>query len=170
MAAKKKKPKPKPKRKQKETSSPTKYSSVTELSLKLQDLALSSSSVVTTSTVEEAKQEKEQKDSNKHDYLCLIDSPARENCNNAWSTMDRFGVGSSSCSLYPETEIIDLISPCPEARSRSVSRSYQEQKNHDHQLETVIELSDSETDDEEHCKKARELRIFLENIRKDIIL
>lgn len=169
MAAKKKKPKPK--RKQKETSSPTKYSSVAELSLKLQDLALSSSSIVTASTVEEAEQEKvQQKNSKKHDYLCLIDSPARENCNNAWPTMDRFGVGSSTCSLYQETEVIDLISPCPEARSRSVSRSYQEQKSHDHQLETVIELSDSETDDEEHCKKARELRIFLENIRKDIIL
>ncbi|KAL1217301.1 Single-strand DNA endonuclease 1 [Cardamine amara subsp. amara] len=168
MAAKKKKPKPK--RKQKETSSPTKYSSVTELSLKLQDLALSSSSTVTTTSTVEAEQEKEQQNSKKHNYLCLIDSPARENCNNAWSTtMDRFDAGPNSCLFYPETEVIDLISPCPEARSRSVSRSYQEQKSHDHQLETVIELSDSETDDEEHCRKARELRIFLENIRKDYI-
>ncbi|VVB05001.1 unnamed protein product [Arabis nemorensis] len=172
MEAKKKKPKPKqkqPKSKQKETSSPTKSSSLIELSLELQHLDLNSTSVVT-STVEEAEQEKEQEKSKKHDYLCLIDSPARENCNNDWSTMDRFSVGPSSCSLYPETEVIDLISPCPEARSRRVSKSYEEEKSHDHNLETVIELSDSETDDEEHSRKAREFRMFLENIKKDIIL
>jgi len=168
MAAKKKKPKPK--QKQKETSSPTKSSSLVELSLELQHLDLNSTSLVSRSTLEEAEQENEQQNSKKHDYLRLIDSPDRENCNNAWSNRDRLGVGMSSFPLYPETEVIDLISPCPEARSRSVSRSYQEQKSHDHQLETVIELSDSETDDEEHCKKARELRIFLQNIRKDIIL
>ncbi|CAD5325257.1 unnamed protein product [Arabidopsis thaliana] len=168
MAAKKKKPKPK--QKQKETSSPTKSSSLVELSLELQHLDLNSTSLVSRSTLEEAEQENEQQNSKKHDYLRLIDSPDRENCNNAWSNRDRLGVGMSSFPLYPETEVIDLISPCLEARSRSVSRSYQEQKSHDHQLETVIELSDSETDDEEHCKKARELRIFLQNIRKDIIL
>ncbi|KAG7560151.1 Chromo-like domain superfamily [Arabidopsis thaliana x Arabidopsis arenosa] len=168
MAAKKKKPKPK--QKQKETSSPTKSSSLAELSLELQHLDLNSTSLVTRSTVEVSEQANEQQNSKKHDYLCLIDSPDRENCNNAWSTRNKFGDGLSSFSLYPETEVIDLISPCPEARSRSVSRSHQEQKRQDHQLETVIELSDSETDDEEHCKKARELRIFLENIRKDIIL
>lgn len=169
MEAKKKKPKPKqkqPKSKEKETSSPTKSSSLIELSLKLQQIDLS----VATGTIEEVEQEKEQQNSKKHDYLCLIDSPAKENTNKDWSTVDRFGVGSSSCSLYPETEVIDLTSPCPEARSRCMSRSYQEQKSHDHQLETVIELSDSETDDEEHCRKRRELRMFLENIRKDIIL
>lgn len=168
-----KKPKPKQKQlksKHKETSSPTKSSSLIELNLELQHLVLNSTSVVTTSTVQEAEQEKEQENSKKHNYLRLIDSPAKENGNNGWPTTDRFGFGPSSCSSYPETEVIDLISPCPEARSRSVSRNYQEQKSHDHQLETVIELSDSETDDEEHCRKARELRMFLENIRKDIIL
>ncbi|XP_023639247.1 flap endonuclease GEN-like 2 isoform X2 [Capsella rubella] len=169
MAAKKKKPKPK--QKQKNTSSPTKSSSLTELSLELQHLTLNTTSVVTTSTLEKAGQEKEkQENSKKHDYLCLIDSPERENSNNAWSEMDRFSVGPSSCSLYPETEVIDLISPCPETRPPRVSRSYQEKKSHDQQLESVIELSDSETDDEEHCKKARELRMFLQNMRKDIIL
>ncbi|CAH2064790.1 unnamed protein product [Thlaspi arvense] len=172
MEARKKKPKQKqPKSKQTETSSPDKSSSLIELSLKLQQIALSSTSVVATSTIEETEQEKEQQNPKKHNYLCLIDSPAKENSNNDWSAMDRFvGVGLSSCSLYQETEVIDLISPCPESRSRSVSRSYQEEKSHDHKLETVIELSDSETDDEEHCRKSRELRMFLENIRKDIIL
>ncbi|CAA7056390.1 unnamed protein product [Microthlaspi erraticum] len=173
MEAKKKKPKPKqkqPKSKEKETSSPTKSSSLIELSLKLQEIDLNSTSAVASNTIEEAGQEKEPQISKKHDYLCLMDSPTKENSNNDWSTMDRFDVGSSSCSSYPETEVIDLISPCPEARSRSMSRSYEEQKSHDHQLETVIELSDSETDDEEHCRKRRELRMFLENIRKDIIL
>ncbi|XP_024013688.1 flap endonuclease GEN-like 2 isoform X2 [Eutrema salsugineum] len=167
MEAKKKKPKPKqkqPKSKQKETSSPTKSSSLIELSLKLQHIVLNPTSV------EEAEQEKEQQNPKKHNYLSLIDSPAKENSNSDWSIMDRFGVTSSSCSLYPETEVIDLISPCPEVRSRSMTRSYQEQKSHDQKLETVIELSDSETDDEEHCRKSRELRMFLENIKKDIIL
>ncbi|CAN7110732.1 unnamed protein product [Brassica rapa subsp. narinosa] len=186
MEAKKKKKKPKqkqPKSKEKETSSPSKASSLIELSLQLQQIDLSSTSDLATSTIEEAEQEKEQQKSKKHDYLRLIDSPAKENSSIGWSTIGKFGVGSSSYSFYPETEVIDLISPCPEARSRNVSRSYQEQKSQEqkclhHKLENVIELSDSETDDDddddddddgEHCRKARELRMFLQNIRKDVI-
>lgn len=181
-AKKKKKKKPKqkqPKSKEKETSSPSKASSLIELSLQLQQIDLSSTSDLATSTIEEAEQEKEQQKSKKHDYLRLIDSPAKENSSIGWSTIGKFGVGSSSYSFYPETEVIDLISPCPEARSRNVSRSYQEQKSQEqkclhHKLENVIELSDSETDDDddddgEHCRKARELRMFLQNIRKDVI-
>ncbi|CAN8278277.1 unnamed protein product [Cochlearia groenlandica] len=164
-AKKKKKPKQKQaKSKQKETSSPTKCSSLIELSLKLQDIVLDS-----TSTIEDAERERDQQNSKKHEYLCLIDSPAKENWNIDWSTTNRSGV---SCSLYPETEFIDLISPCPKARPHNAAtRSYQEQqKSHDdEQLDSVIELSDSETDDEEHCRKSRELRMFLKNIRKDII-
>ncbi|KAF2542565.1 hypothetical protein F2Q68_00031217 [Brassica cretica] len=237
MEAKKKKKKPKQKQSkstERETSSPTKASSLIELSLQLQQIDLNSTSTLAISTMEEAEQEKEQQKSKKHDYLRLIDSPAKENSSIGWSTIRRFGVGPSSYSFYPETEVIDLISPCPEARSRNVSRMYQEQKSHeqkcldhklenvielsdsetddddddetevidlispcpearsrnvsrmyqeqksheqkclDHKLENVIELSDSETDDDdddgEHCRKARELRMFLENIRKDVIL
>ncbi|KAF3598839.1 hypothetical protein F2Q69_00035868 [Brassica cretica] len=190
MEAKKKKKKPKQKQSkstERETSSPTKASSLIELSLQLQQIDLNSTSTLAISTMEEAEQEKEQQKSKKHNYLRLIDSPAKENSSTGWSTIRRFGVGPSSYSFYPETEVIDLISPCPEARSRNVSRRYQEQKSHeqkclDHKLENVIELSDSETDDDggdddddddddgEHCRKARELRMFLENIRKDVIL
>ncbi|CAH8295234.1 unnamed protein product [Eruca vesicaria subsp. sativa] len=177
-AKKKKKPKQKqPKSKERETSSPTKASSLIELSLQLQQIDLNSTSVLARSTVEEAGQEKEQHKSKKHDYLRLLDSPAKENSNNGWSTIGNFGVGPSSCSFYPEAEVIDLISPCLKARSKNVSRSYQEQKcqeqkSLDHKLENVIELSDSDADDDddEHCRKARELRMFLENIRKDVIL
>ncbi|KAG2311418.1 hypothetical protein Bca4012_025984 [Brassica carinata] len=175
-AKKKKKPKQKqPKSKERETSSPTKASSLIELSLKLQQIDLNSTSVLATSTIEEAEQEKEQKKSKKPDYLRLLDSPAKENSSIGWSAIGRYGVGPSSCSFYSETEVIDLISPCPQARSQNVSRSYQElksqeQKCHDRKLENVIELSDSDTDNDEHCRKARELRMFLENIRKDVIL
>ncbi|XP_018469690.2 single-strand DNA endonuclease 1 [Raphanus sativus] len=176
-AKKKKKPKQKqPKSKERETSSPTKASSLIELSLKLQQIDLNSSSFLATSTIEEAEQEKEQRKPKKHDYLRLLDSPAKENSSIGWSTVGSFGAGPSSYSFYPETEVINLISPCPEARSRNVSRSYQElksqeQKCHDQKLENVIELSDSDTDDDdEHCRKARELRMFLENIRNDVIL
>ncbi|KAF8094995.1 hypothetical protein N665_0347s0016 [Sinapis alba] len=175
-AKKKKKPKQKqPKSKERETSSPTKSSALMELSLKLQHIDLNSTSVLATSTKEEAEQEKEQKKSKKHDYLRLIDSPAKENSSIGWSTIGSFSVGPSSCSFYSETEVIDLISPCPEARSRSYQeQKCQEQTCLDHKLENVIELSDSDTDDDdvddEHCRKARELRMFLENIRKDVIL
>ncbi|KAH0903086.1 hypothetical protein HID58_042589 [Brassica napus] len=157
MEAKKKKKKPKQKQSkstERETSSPTKASSLIELSLQLQQIDLNSTSTLAISTMEEAEQEKEQQKSKKHDYLRLIDSPAKENSSIGWSTIRRFGVGPSSYSFYPETEVIDLISPCPEARSRNVSRRYQEQKSHeqkclDHKLENVIELSDSETDDDD---------------------
>ncbi|KAA8533741.1 hypothetical protein F0562_031258 [Nyssa sinensis] len=68
-------------------------------------------------------------------------------------------------SSVVEAEVIDLLSPSPPVRAHNVSKYQQANV----QCIDVIDLSESETDiSPEHARKARELRMFLASIRKDI--
>lgn len=73
------------------------------------------------------------------------------------------GVGSSSdCYAtgfrFPETDIIDLMSPSPSVRARGVSECQD--------VKCIeVELSESDNDvSSEHARKARELRLFIARI------
>ncbi|GFP82202.1 flap endonuclease gen-like 2 [Phtheirospermum japonicum] len=71
-----------------------------------------------------------------------------------------FGHSSSSGSTSVGTDIIDLTSPPPRVHAREVSKCQVAR------CADVIDLSDTENDvSPEHARKARELRLFLANIR-----
>uniref|UniRef100_A0A5B7A2B2 Single-strand DNA endonuclease 1 n=1 Tax=Davidia involucrata TaxID=16924 RepID=A0A5B7A2B2_DAVIN len=71
----------------------------------------------------------------------------------------------STGSSVVEAEVIDLLSPSPPMHAHNVSKCQQANV----KCIDVIDLSESETDiSPEHARKARELRLFLASIRKDI--
>ncbi|XP_028127492.1 flap endonuclease GEN-like 2 [Camellia sinensis] len=74
---------------------------------------------------------------------------------------DCYTTGSSVATM----EVIDLLSPSPPVHGRIVSRCQQANV----ECIDMIDLSESETEaSPEHTRKARELRLFLDSIRKDI--
>ncbi|KAL3834448.1 hypothetical protein ACJIZ3_009184 [Penstemon smallii] len=85
-----------------------------------------------------------------------------EESNNRGSSSSGCYLSSSSTSL--ETEIIDLLSPSPLVQRARVVSECREMRSIE-----VIDLSESDNDDvsPEHAKKARELRLFIANVRDE---